>query len=306
MLTSFFSEDIRARKNILINTQQIIRYLAVDLGERTLRNYDNLNKAKEFIKEYFSLNGHEPAEEKYNVLGKSVANVIVDIKGFEQPDSIVIVGAHYDTVEDTPGADDNASAVASLLELYRLLSPHKFRKTVRFVAFTLEEPPFFSSEQMGSMFHASHCKKRKENIELMVCLEMMGYASKRCRQDFPIEDMKKRYPSNGDYLGVFSLPSYAEYVYLWKKIYNDHAKHKIFDFIGPASIPGMDLSDHSSFMKMGFPAIMLSDTGYYRNKNYHCNGDSFDTINFKFLTENIMNSFEALRTILNMGEILKN
>lgn len=303
MFTSFFSENYRERRVITANTKRILQTLAVELGERTIRRKENLDGARRFINQYFAECGHRPEEQVYSIDNNDVANIFVEIPGFEQPQNIVVIGAHYDTVMNTPGADDNASAIAVLLELCRLLGRYQYKKTVRFVAFTLEEPPYFATDFMGSMVYAAECKKKKENIELMVCLEMMGYANKKYRQDFPTQDMKKRYPPYGDFLGVFSLPSCTDYVYLWKKLYNDHAKHKIHEVIGPASIPGMDLSDHQSFIKKGFPAIMLSDTGFYRNKNYHTEGDTEDIINYQFLVENTMNSYEALRTLLNMDPI---
>lgn len=300
MITSFFSENSREKRAIFLNAKRIIQRLAGDLGERTIRRYSSLDASRQFIREYFSEYGHDPVEQVYSIDGSEVANISVEIPGFDQPQNIIVIGAHYDTVENTPGADDNASAIAVMLELYRLLARYQYKKTVRFVAFTLEEPPFFATDFMGSMVYAEQCRKNKENIELMVCLEMMGYGGKRCRQDFPTEDMKRKYPPYGNYLGVFSLPSCADYVYLWKRLYNEHANHKILEVIAPASIPGMDLSDHQSFIKKGYPAIMLSDTGFYRNKNYHTDLDTEDTINYRFLVENIMNSYETLRTLLNM------
>lgn len=305
MLTSFFSEDVKERKRIIQNTREIIEYLAVEIGERTLYKYSNLERARRYINECFIQNGHTPIEEKYTVDGKEVANIVAEVRGFAQPDNIVIIGAHYDTVEGSPGADDNASSIAGLLELYRLLSRHTFKKTVRFVAFTLEEPPYFSTDQMGSWVHAAGCRDRNENIELMICLEMLGYGSKRHKQNFPSESIRAKFPLKGDFLVVVSLPSSSQHNYLWKRIYNQHAKHKIHDLIGPASIPGVTFSDHYCFTKIGYPGIMLTDTAFYRNQNYHTPDDTFETINFKFLTENIMNSFITLREILNMDALTK-
>jgi Zn-dependent M28 family amino/carboxypeptidase len=207
-------------------------------------------------------------------------------------------------VEGSPGADDNASAIAAILELYRLMSPYQFRRTVRFVAFTLEEPPFFSTEQMGSMQYASNCKKRKDQIDLMICLEMVGFASRKCHQEFPMIQVKREYPKHGNFFSVVSLPSAAMYVHQWKRLYNDSTSHKIFDFVGPASIPGMDLSDHNSFIKAGYPALMLTDTGFYRNKNYHTARDTIDTINFSFLSRNIWDTYLTLRELLNLDELV--
>ena len=187
-----------------------------------------------------------------------------------------------------------------------MLSEFKFKKTIRFVAFTLEEPPYFNTEQMGSMYNAKLCKKRNENIELMICLEMIGYAGKRIKQDFPNEYLKKRAPKYGNFLSVISLPSSTEAVRLWKKIYNKHSKKAIFDLIGPASIPGVGLSDHMAFSKFGYKSIMICDTGFYRNKNYHTENDTYATINFKFLTDNIINCFFTIREILNLDGLLEN
>lgn len=305
---TMFSTDIFAnykeKKEIISNSKKIITCLAIDIGERTISKYDNLLRAGDFIKSYFSEYGHEPSEESYTVKSKKVYNIITEIKGYEEPEKIIILGAHYDTVEGSPGADDNASAVAGLLEIYRLASKFKFRKTIRFVAFTLEEPPYFQTEEMGSMVHASGCKSRKEKIELMVCLEMIGYADKKYVQRFPNEFFKNKYPLYGDYLAVAGTPSMSDHVFSWKKKYNSHAKHKIFDLIAPASIRGIDLSDHWSFMKNGFPAIMISDTGFYRNSNYHQNTDTADTINHDFLYHNIRNSYLALRDFLNTSDYI--
>jgi len=303
MVSSAFWENKKEKKEIYTNSQEIVHFLSVELGERTIRKYDHLNHAKYYIKDYFEKYGHKSLEDKYMAEGWEVSNVVAEIRGYDQPDSIIVLGAHYDTVEDTPGADDNGSAIAGLLELYRLLAAFRYKKTIRFVAFTLEEPPFFSTDLMGSMQYASGCRKRNENIELMVCLEMIGYGSKKHEQKFPIEDLRNKAPLSGDCLGVFSLPSYSDYVYLWKELYNNHARRKIVDVVAPASIPGMDLSDHRSFIKNGYPAIMLSDSGYYRNQNYHQESDTIDTLNFNFITENIVNSYIALREILNMDKL---
>ena len=291
----------REKKLVLRNAKEILRFLSVTLGERTIRKYQNLEQARDYICDYFTRYGAEPRLETYTASGAKVSNIIAEIPGTEHPERIVLVGAHYDTIEDTPGADDNTSGVAALLEIFRLLAARRYKTTVRFVAFTLEEPPFFSTELMGSMVNAANCRKRKERIELMVCLEMVGYAARRCRQDYPLNHKHAEYPVYGNYISVISLPSNAESVYRWKKLYNDHARNKIYEYIGPASIPGMDLSDHMSFIRAGYPAVMISDTGFYRNKNYHSQDDTIDTINFAFMADVIVNSAAAIRDLLDNG-----
>jgi Zn-dependent M28 family amino/carboxypeptidase len=299
--TSFF-ENRRERKIIIDNSRDIIEHLSSVIGERTLVKYESLNAARDYILNYIKLYnmGAPPVLEKYTVNGREVSNISVEIKGITQPENIIILGAHYDTVEGCPGANDNASAIAAMLEIFRLFAPLEFKKTIRFVAFTLEEPPYFSSPDMGSMVYSNLCKSRKENIEMMIALDMLGWGGKNYKQVFPTEDMKKKAPAKGDYLCVLSLPSCAKSVYLWKKINNENYKHKIYDVVGPASIPGIGWSDHASFIKNGFQAVMISDTGYYRNQIYHTPEDNIDSINFDFLLRNITSLFVTLKEILNM------
>lgn len=292
------------KREIIHNTKDIIKFLSVALGERTLRKYDNLLGAAGYIRKHFSMFGALPWEEMYAVDGKQVANLIVEIPGNEDADSIIVIGAHYDTIEDTPGADDNASGIAGLLELYRLLGTRRYKKTLRFVAFTLEEPPYFSSDEMGSMVNAKRCRERNEKIELMICLEMIGYAHRRYQQHVPFRDMSKKLPARGDFLAVVSLPSCCGHAYGWKNIYNRHARHEIVDIVGPSSIPGISHSDHYSFNRHGFPAIMLTDTALYRNRNYHTDGDTYETINFEFLAEHIVNMHRTIEEIADMDIML--
>lgn len=303
MITDYLPAEYRLRKSIDRNARDILRFLSVDLGERTLRRYENLRAAADYIRGKFASGGASVVDEEYEVDGRRVANIRAEIPGLTSPEKIIVVGAHYDTIEDTPGADDNASGIAGLLELYRLLSPFRFKRTIRFVAFTLEEPPYFSGENMGSMVCARCAKEREDRIELMICLEMLGFAGRRYEQNVPFRDMAKNFPRRGDFLAVVSLPSSAAYAYSWKQVYNRYARKNIVDIVGPSSIPGINHSDHYSFNRHGYPAIMLTDTAFYRNKNYHTGEDTFDTINFKFLTEHILYSFNTIRVIADCEDI---
>ncbi len=303
MITDYLPAEYRLRKSIDRNARDILRFLSVNLGERTLRRYENLQAAADYIRGKFASGGASVVDEEYVVDGRRVANIRAEIPGITSPEKIIVVGAHYDTIEDTPGADDNASGIAGLLELYRLLSPFRFKRTIRFVAFTLEEPPYFSGENMGSMVCARCAREREDLIELMVCLEMLGFAGRRYEQNVPFRDMAKNFPRKGDFLAVVSLPSSAPYAYAWKQVYNRYARKNIVDIVGPSSIPGINHSDHYSFNRHGYPAIMLTDTAFYRNKNYHTGEDTFDTINFKFLTEHILYSFNTIRVIADCEDI---
>ncbi len=299
MLNKVFLRDAKQKKEILENSKSIVRYLAVSLGERTLRKYENLQESSRFIKNRFSRHVYPVLEEEYYINDRKVCNIVTDVPGYEHPERIVVIGAHYDTVEDTPGADDNATGIAALLELHRLFAPLRCRRTLRFIAFTLEEPPFFQGENMGSMVYARKAKKRKDPIELMVCLEMMGYAGKKFPQNVPFRNMAEKLPAKGDFLAVVSLPSSASFTYTWKKIYDTVSRTPIVDIVGPSSIPGITHSDHYSFSHHGFPAIMLTDTAFYRNTHYHTEQDTFETINFRFLADHIYSTFQALKELAN-------
>lgn len=300
MMHTGLKQRYRERKAVMQNTRAIIHFLSVILGERTLRRYQNLTRCSDFIADGFSAHGYTPRIEDYTVENKRVCNIIAEIPGLIKPERIIVIGAHYDTIEGTPGADDNASGIAGLLELYRLLSPHRFRRTLRFVAFTLEEPPFFSSDKMGSMVNAGNSKDRRDPIDFMICLEMIGYAHRRYAQNVPFYDMERHFPKKGNFLAVASLPSSSEFTRLWKKTYAKYSSKDLIEIIGPSSIPGITHSDHYSFNRHGYPAIMLTDTAFYRNNHYHSESDTIETINFSFLAMHILYSFYTIRDIADM------
>lgn len=305
MIITTLLQKNKEKKVITANCKKIIFTLAEELGERTLRLYNNLTSARDFIHTAFTRQGSAPYMEEYCVGGKTVHNIVAEVRGTEFPEKIILIGAHYDTIEGTPGADDNASAVAGLLELHRLISGTPAKRTIRFVAFTLEEPPYFSTEEMGSMVHAKNSRERNDVIELMVCLEMLGFGGKKVQQRFPVSDMKRDYPRTGNYLAVVSLPSSADLAYLWKRVYNTYAKknRSIYDMIGPSSIPGIGFSDHISFNRFNYRNIMLTDTAFFRNDNYHTENDTYSTINFDFLYENILFSYYTIREIASLEQL---
>jgi Zn-dependent M28 family amino/carboxypeptidase len=302
-ITSLF-DLLNGNRLIIFNSRDIVRTLAVKIGDRSAARYENLQQTRQYVIDMFVSYGARPVEEKFTHDGKEFANIVVELPGRRKSrDEIIVVGAHYDTVEGSCGANDNASGVAALLESYRIMSRMKLKRTIRFVAFTLEEPPFFGTDRMGSMIHAEQCVKTKEKISLMVSLDMLGYASLFVKQEYPMEHMKDQYPATGDFLAVAALPSYSQYAFLFKRVFNKHSHDKIHDIVAPASVGGINLSDHMAFHKFGIPAIMVCDTGVYRNKNYHTEHDTEDTINYWFLAHNIRHICQALRDIANEDSI---
>ena len=297
-----FIDFLHGNKRIILNSRETILHLSETIGERSHSRYESLCTARDYLVNRFHELGAKPLFESYTVDGKEYSNIIVEIPGKKSTkNEIIIIGAHYDTVEDTPGANDNGSGIAALLEIYRMLSHHATRRTVRLVAFTLEEPPFFSTEQMGSRVHAARCTAEKHDIKLMVSIDMIGFAGRFVKQEFPRGTEKGKYPQTGDFLSVAALPSHSQYAYLWKKIYNTYAtrRNRIFEIIAPASVDGMNLSDHTSFHMNGYPALFVTDTGFYRNKTYHTADDTEATINYRFLAANIKNIFHTVKDIAN-------
>ncbi|HRX16808.1 MAG TPA: M28 family peptidase [Spirochaetota bacterium] len=290
-------DTFTGRDKIVVNCRHIVRALSDYIGERSLRLNENLERAAEFIESAFALHGTIPDKEKFKAEGHNVVNVIAELPGKKNPEKIIIIGAHYDTVEGSPGANDNGSGIAALLELHRLLKKETHKKTIRFVAFALEEPPFFGTELMGSFQHAKNCKKRKENIELMLCLDMLGIGSRFAKQNYPVEDMKRNYPKKGNYLAVATLPSQSKTAFYFKKYFNKNSFIKMFEMIAPASVPGIDYSDHSSFIKQGYPAIMVTDTGFYRNPRYHTSEDISSTLNYRFLGYTVYSLYKTIKDL---------
>jgi len=246
-----------------------VRVLAESIGERNLHRPSALRAAAEYVRQTWKDQGFEVAEERFEVLGQPSLNLVAEQKGAERPGTIVLAGAHYDSVIGSPGANDNATGVAVLLEMSRALRRETLSRTVRFVAFANEEPPYFLTEHMGSRKHARRARQRGEDIAAMLSLETLGYYSAAAgsqRYPFPLGAF---YPRTGNFLGVVgNLPS--------RGLVKDFLRHFMavtdFPVEGIATfewIPGINWSDHWSFWKEGFPALMLTDTAPFRYPEYH-------------------------------------
>lgn len=259
--------------------------LSQTIGERHVGAYENLTKAANYIREEFEGIGYKPQKQTYTTEGKDFDNIWVEKKGKIHPESILIIGAHYDTVPGTPGADDNASGVACLLELAKEGFDQETACTIRFVSFVNEEPPFFHTEQMGSYVYAKACRDRQENIIGMLSLEMLGfYSDEPNSQDYPPE-IAKFYPNQGNFIGFVGNPESQEFLYKVITLFRQAAQIPSEGLIAPTLIPAVDLSDQCSFWQMGYPAIMLTDTAFYRNHHYHTHRDTIEKLNFDSMTK---------------------
>lgn len=256
------------------------------IGPRHWWKYDKLLAAEAYVESELAKTGLQVERQTFDVMGKPVSNVYIEKRGITKPDEILILGAHYDTVETTPGADDNASAVAGLLEIAQRLCSTRFERTVRFVAFVNEEPPFYKSENMGSLRYARRCYNRGEKIMGMINLEMIGYYSDEPRsQQYPrLKGLEKLLPSRGNFIVICS--DLASTVFLSRVAWGFYwsTRFPMLPFPSPRRVCGPDMSDHWSFWQCGFPAVMVTDTSFLRNAHYHKPTDALATLNIPAMT----------------------
>jgi hypothetical protein len=237
-------------------------------GPRDYLNTKALNKVAAYIHEVFEQYSDSTEYQNYDVGDKTYKNVIGSF-GTEHENRIII-GAHYDVCGNQDGADDNASGVISLLELARLLKGQKLDARVDLVAYSLEEPPYFRSEKMGSYVHAKWLHDNKIKVDGMICLEMIGYFNdEKKSQDYPLGILKMFYGGKGDYITVVSKFNRGKFARQYKRKIKRTKNIKTKAFQAPGKLPGIDFSDHLNYWKFGYSAVMITNTGFYRNKHYH-------------------------------------
>jgi Zn-dependent M28 family amino/carboxypeptidase len=275
-----------------------VRQLTVDIGSRSVHEYDKLEATKEYIVSRLKAFGYIPSLQTYTYSGRKYSNVIASIRGAKLPDETVIIGAHYDTVFGTPGADDNASAVATLLEIARVLKGFSPDRTLKLIFFVIEEPPVFRSEHMGSYVYAKEAKERNENIKSMISLEMLGYyANEKEGQSFPFPLMSLIYPSTPNFIAVVGNLSSRNLVRKVKNSLRTGSRIPVETLTAFSFVPGVDFSDHRSFWKMGYPAVMITDTAFYRNPNYHTETDTIDTLDFDKMSDLLRGLIQAAKDL---------
>lgn len=242
--------------------------------------YVELEKVAQYIQEEFLKFGLEVKEDFFQWEGRSYKNIVAEKKGKASPDAVFILGAHYDTVQGSPGADDNASAIAVLLEVARNIQNIPLNSTLKLIAFSLEENGY-----VGSTHYAEKVKKEGEKVHGMISLEMVGFTG--LKQDYPPYLNPKHYPNVGDFIGIIGnerSKGLLERVHRSFKTSVPQLPSEIL--IVPGNGDGMEevrLSDHSPFWDQGFPALMITDTAFLRNPNYHLPSDTINTLNFEFM-----------------------
>ncbi len=260
---------------------------------RTYKNIDQLNKTAEYIKSVFSQYSDSVFVQEYSVDGQVYKNVICSF-GTENKKR-VIVGAHYDVCGNQEGADDNASGVVGLLELSRLLKGQKLKQRIDLVAYSLEEPPYFRTEYMGSYVHAKSLVDNKTEVYGMVSLEMIGFFSdERKSQSYPIGILSLFYGNKGNYITLVKKFGAGQFTRKFCRKYKSTKAIKTKKFAAPPALPGIDFSDHLNYWKFGYSALMLTDTSFFRNKNYHEVTDTMETLDIKRMSKVIDGVFKKL------------
>jgi Zn-dependent M28 family amino/carboxypeptidase len=263
-----------------------VKALASDIGPRTPFAGDGLTRAAAYIQSAFEDAGLSVTEQPYEYYGQRVVNLLATIPITTGASAYYVVGAHYDTVATTPGADDNASAVAVMLELARRLPGANLRAPVRFVAFTLEEPPAFWTGHQGSRVFVRACRSKGDCVLGALILEMVGYTSPR--QHYPFVSRWPGYPAQGNFIGVVGNWRSRRFGRAALKGFRNNGNLPVESLFLPFNgwiLPATRLSDHASFWDVGWPALMVTDTAFFRNPNYHLPSDSIDTLDFSFMAQ---------------------
>jgi Zn-dependent M28 family amino/carboxypeptidase len=263
---------------------------------RTYKNIDQLNKTAEYIKSVFSEYSDSIFIQEYSVNGQVYKNVICSF-GTENKKR-VIVGAHYDVCDNQEGADDNASGVVGLLELSRLLKGQKLNQRIDLVAYSLEEPPYFRTEYMGSYIHAKYLVDSKADVYGMISLEMIGYfKDEKKSQSYPVGLLSLFYGNKGNYITLVKKFGAGQFTRKFCRKYKSTKVIRTKKFSGPPVLPGIDFSDHLNYWKFGFSALMLTDTAFFRNKNYHELTDTMETLDIKRMAKVIDGVFSTLTSL---------
>jgi Zn-dependent M28 family amino/carboxypeptidase len=284
----------------MINIQQTgqrleahLRALTETIGERSVRYPENLTKTAGYIQSFYEDIGIAVHTEPYDYSGFKVANVVADISSGPQPSHRYLLGAHYDSVSGTVGADDNASAIAVQLETARgvkaLFDREDLDLAVTFVSFALEEPPVYGTRYMGSRVYAKKAREKQEKIDGMICLEMVGYACyKPGCQNYPFPLGFFGYPKEGNYIGIVGNFKSGDFTQALFKAFQKNPQLPVIKLRIPFNgriLPAVRLSDHASFWDQGFKGVMITDTAFFRNPHYHRSSDTMEKLDYRFMAE---------------------
>jgi Zn-dependent M28 family amino/carboxypeptidase len=262
-----------------------VRELAGRIGERNSVHYGALEEAAAYVDRELAALGYTVTSQRWTAAGdQTFRNLEVTISGRAKAREVVVVGAHYDSNRGTPGADDNASGVAALLELARLLRGDSLPRTIRLVAFANEELPFFGTPDQGARRYVAALRQRGDDVRSMLSIETIGYYATGPRTQLYPRPLNWFYPDTGNFIGFVGNLSSRGLVHEAIAAFRRHTPFPSHGAAAPASIPGVGWSDHEAFWAVGIPAVMITDTAPFRNPHYHTRGDTPDRIDYDRMT----------------------
>lgn len=286
---------IRAKYTKADNIEKSVYAMTGMFDDRSYNNTEILDKTAKYIYQELSKYSNSVEYQTYTISSdfdtssREYKNIIADFKGTRGcNDEIIVIGAHYDTYKGYPGANDNTSAVAAILEVARLLKDYPPSCDTQIVAFSLEEPPYFGTEHMGSYIHAKSLHDKNKQVKLMVSLDMIGfYSDKENSQKYPMPVMSIFYPSKANFISIVSNLSLQNIsaVRAAKGVFKSSSDLPVYSINAPSVVPGIDFSDHHNYWKFGYPAILITDTSFYRSDNYHTKKDTPDTLDYARLAK---------------------
>lgn len=275
-----------------------VKYLSRNIGSRSFGEPLKISATRDYILKTLSQDGMNPSIQDFTIDNMTFSNVVLTFTGLKYPREVVVIGAHYDTILGTPGADDNGSAVAMLLETARMLGNAELSRTLKLVFFVLEEPPIFGTENMGSRIFARRAKEAGMDIRAMISLEMVGFFSEdKGKQAFPLPLMNLFYSTTPNFIAVVGNFRSRALVSQVADGLKKGCMVPVEVLAAPAIVPGIGLSDHASFWKEGYPAVMITDSAFYRNPNYHQATDTFDTLDYKTMAELLKGLIYTVRVL---------
>jgi len=271
------------------NLKKHVYTMVEQFNDRVYNNIEMLDATAKYIHKEFSKYSTDVSYQTYELkefLDNETfeyKNVIANFKGTEKCyEGLTIVGGHYDTFKGYAGANDNTSSVAGLIELARVLKEHPPKCDIQLVSYTLEEPPAFGSDKMGSFIHAKRLKEQGVRVKIAIVLDMIGfYSNEPNSQEYPIPFLNLYYPSKANFISVVSNFDNILEVRDVKNSIKSTSNLEVYSINAPASVTGIDFSDHRNYWKFDYPAVMITDTAFYRSSNYHTPKDTPDTLNYK-------------------------
>ena len=285
-----------------ISTQRLRKHvheLAGKIGEHNVFHPDALHAAEAYITEQWRQQGYVVHKQTYTAQGIECANLEITCTGNSPNNDIILIGAHYDSVLGSPGANDNGSGVAALLELSRLFKDVPPETSLRFVAFVNEEPPFFFWPGMGSMVYAKDARQRGDSIRFMISLETIGcYRNQQGSQTYP-PLLKHFYPDTGNFITFVSNLRSRRIMRNCVRTFASVSDFPVQSIATLALVPGVSWSDHLAFWRYGYKAFMITDTAFYRYPFYHTAQDTPDKLNYVPFSEMANGLFLMLSQLAN-------